>query len=212
MQDGQFVDIVSSEVFVGNCYESNPHLKMIEPYKSIYLRDKTKDKRKANDEFYAIWTMCSPDETENKWIKLSEEKRKEIIAENVKIDWKDELIIEGIKDYPSKCFTIAERTLKSIQDKLTERDFFIKASPYTMDYYMKDVDGKYVSRGNSFVLSSLPPKEIDAMVKLTTPLYEELAKAQRLFAITKDEMKIRGGRRETDMEDGSLFQDYTLDG
>jgi len=212
MKDNQFVDIVASELFQGDPFSANPHLTIIEPYKTLYLRDKSKDKKIACNEFYAVWVICSPDEQENKMLKMSEEKRKEIIAESIKINWNDPIIKKCIEDYPTKCFTIAERTLKGIQDKLVERDIFLKASPYTMDYYMKDGEGKYVSRGNSFVLSSLPPKEIDAMVKLTTPLYDELAKAQRLFAISKDEMKIRGSRRPSDMEDGSLFQDYETHG
>ena len=73
---------------------------------------------------------------------------------------------------------------------------------------MKDSKGGYVSKGNSFVLSSLPPKEIDIMIKNSVPLYKELAEAQKLFSITKDEMKIRGSRKATDLEDGTLFADY----
>lgn len=204
----QFVDIVASEVFVGNPYINNPHLMFIEPYKTLYDRDKSKDKKKASNEFYSIFVVSSPDEKENRWMKLSDEKKKEIIAENFKIDWDDEVIKQGIIDYPSKCMGIAERTLRAIQDKLLERDKFLKESPYTMDYYKKDEFGKYISRGNAFVFSSLPPKEIDSMIKLTTPLYEELAKAQKLFAIEKDNISIRGQRRATDFEDGSLFSDY----
>lgn len=208
MNEAQFVNISAAEVFQGNPYLANPHLTMIEPYKSIYNRDKSKDKKRASNEFYAIWVLVSPDESENKWMKISPERVKEIIAEVIKIDWNDELIIEAIKDYPTKCFTIAEKTLKGIHDKLLERDKFLKDSPYTMDYYMKDSKGGYVSKGNSFVLSSLPPKEIDIMIKNSVPLYKELAEAQKLFSITKDEMKIRGSRKATDLEDGTLFADY----
>lgn len=208
MNDAPFINIVRSEVFVGNPFVNNPHLTIISPYKEIYDRDKSAEKVKASNEIYAIWVMSSPDEKENVWIKLSEEKRKEIIGKNVKINWEDKYIKEGISLYPELCMSIAEKTLKSIQHKLLERDKFLKSSPYTMDYYKKDDSGNYVSRGNSFVLSSLPPKEIDAMIKLTVPLYEELSNAQKLFAIEKDNIMIKGQRRVTDFEDGSLFSEY----
>ena len=208
----QFVNVVSSEVFTGNPYEGNPHLKHIEPYKTIYERDKSKDKLKACQEFYAIWLMSSPDEEENKWMKLSSDKKKEIIAFEFKVDWKDPLIDEAIKLYPSLCMSHAERSLKTVRDKIDERDAFLKANPYTNDYYAKDANDQYIAKGNSFVYKYLTPKELDAMTKTTSSLFKELSEAEKLFKLEKDNYRIRGGRKATDFEDGSLFQDYDVDG
>lgn len=203
-----FIDIATQEIFVGNPFENNPHLKFIEPYKSIYNRDKSKDKKTASNEMYGVFVMCSVDETVNKWSKLSEDKRKEIVSENFKIKWDDKLIKEAISDYPAKCMTLAERTLKGIRDKLTERDKFLKDSPYTTDIYARDKDGNYISKGNTFLVDKLSPEKIDAMLKTTASLYNELASAEKLFNVEKDNLRIRGGRQRTDFEDGTLFQDY----
>lgn len=207
---GQFCIVTAAEIFEGNPFVNNPHLKHIEPFKTLYDRDKTDDKRRASNEFYAMFVMCSPDESVNKWIKLPEEERKEVVKKNIKIDWEDKTFKECLEIYPQLCMTIAEKTLKGIHDKLIERDKFLKESPYTMDYYMKDVNGVYVSRGNSFVLSSLPPKEIDVMIKNSVPLYKELSEAQKLFNIDKDNFSIKGQRRVTDTEDGTLWSGYDI--
>lgn len=207
-----FANINTSEVFNGNPYVSNPHLMQISPYKEIYNRDKTKDKKKASNDFYAIWIMSCPDEDENKWIRVSEEKRKSIVAESHKVNWEDSLIVQGIKDYPEKCMGIAEKTLKGIQDKLLERDAFLKASPYTNDIYARDANGNYVSKGNTFLVDKLSPEKIDKMLRETAALYKELSEAQKLFALDKDNKlaAIRGGRDQTDMESGDLWRDYEV--
>jgi len=204
----QFVDIVASEIFVGNPFINNPHLMYIEPYKTIYNRDKDKTKRKSSDEIYAIFCMVSPDEKENLWMKFSEEKRKEIIASNVKINWEDKIIKEALIDFPINCIGVAGKTLKAIQDKLIERDKFLKACPYLEDVYMRDDEGKMISRGNSFAKIEMTPDKIDKMISNSAALYKELYECQKLFAIEKDNISIRGQRRATSLEDGSLFADY----
>lgn len=202
-----FVNIVTSEIFEGNPFDNNPHLKYIEPYKSIYNRDKSKDKKKASNEMYAIYVMSSPDEDTNKWIKLSEEKRKEIISASFKVDWNDDLIKSAIVDYPQKCMTLAEVTLKGIRDKLSERDTFLKSCKYTADTFARDVNGNYIAKGNTFLEDKLRPEKIDTMLKASQSLYKELAEAEKLFKIEKDNLSIRGGRMPTDLENGELFRD-----
>lgn len=206
-----FINIVTSEIFEGNPFDNNPHLKFIEPYKSIYNRDKTKDKKKASNEMYAIYIMSSPDEDTNKWIKLSEEKRKEIVSATFKIDWEDSLIKNAIEDYPSKCMTLAEVTLKGIRDKLSERDKFLKSCEYTANPYAKDSNGNYIAKGNTFLEDKLRPEKIDTMLKASQSLYKELAEAEKLFKIEKDNLIIRGGRMPTDLENGELFRDMNFD-
>ena len=208
MQNEQFVNITVAEIFEGNPFINNSHLKYIEPYKSLYDRDKSKDKKKASNEFYAIFIMSSADESINKWMKLSEEKRKEIVSNHFKVDWEDKLIKDCIADYPTKCMGIAEKTLKAIQDKLLERDRFLKNCPYLEDVYMRDDEGKMISRGNSFAKIEMTPDKIDKMISNSAALYKELFECQKLFAIEKDNISIRGQRRATDTEDGTLFADY----
>lgn len=209
--DSNFVNMVTAELFVGDPYSGNPHLKYIEPYKTLYNRDKSKDKKKACNEFYAVYIMSSPDEDTNKWIKLSEEKRKEVVAAQFKIDWEDKIIKECINDYPSKCMSFAEVTLKAIRDKLDERDKFLKNSPYTTDIYARDKEGNYISKGNTFLVDKLSPDKIDSMIKTTAALYKELSEAEALFKIEKENLQIRGGRRPTDTETGELYKDVDFD-
>jgi len=206
-----FVNINTAELFVGNVLSGNPHLQYIEPYKTLFSRDKSKDKRKASNEFYAIYIMCSPDEDTNKWIKLSEEKRKEIVALSFKVDWEDKVIKQCIEDYPTKCMSFAEVTLKTIRDKLAERDKFLKSTPYTTDIYARDVNGNYISKGNTFLVDKMAPEKIDVMIKATSALYKELAEAEATFKLEKENLQIRGGRRPTDAETGELYKDIEFD-
>jgi hypothetical protein len=206
-----FTSIISSEIFEGNPFINNPHLKHISPYKEIYDRDKSKDKRKSSNEIYAIFIMTSPDEEENKYIKLSEEKRKELVETHFKINWNDKLIIEGLKDYPKKCMSIAELTLQGIQNKILERDAFLKSCPYTNDIYAKDSNGNFIAKGNTFLIDKLPPEKIDKMLRETAALYKEYSEAQKFFRIEKDNLIIRGGRMATDMESGELYTDLNFD-
>jgi len=79
----------------------------------------------------------------------------------------------------------AERSLKTVRDKIDERDAFLKANPYTNDYYAKDENGHYIAKGNSFVYKYLTPKELDAMTKTTSSLFKELSEAEKLFNNSK---------------------------
>ena len=207
---GQFCIITTAEIFEGNPFVNNPHLKHIEPFKTLYDRDKSKDKRRASDEFYAMFVMCSPDENVNKWIKLPEEERKVIVEKSLKINWEDSVFQKCLKEYPNLCMTTAEKTLLTIRNKLLERDQFLKNSPYTSDVYARDLNGNYISKGNTFLVDKLSADKIDAMIKSSTGLYKELADAEKMFNIDKDNFSIKGQRRVTDTEDRTLWNNYDV--
>jgi len=208
MDSNQFVDIKACEVFESNPFINNNHLKYIEPYSQLYERDKSKDKKRASNEFYAIWVLNSPDEQENKYLRLSKDKIKKLVEERFKIDWEDKLFKQCLEDYPSKIMTIPERALSAIQQKVLEREHILRTEKYPDDIYKKDEQGKYIKAGNTFMKVTYTHDVLDGMLKTSSLIMKDYKECAKMFAIEKDNISIRGQRRATDFEDGSLFSDY----
>jgi len=208
MDTNQFVDIVACEVFEGNPFINNPHLKYIEPYSKLYDRDKSKDKKKASNEFYTVWILNSPDEQENKYLRLKKERVKEMVDNIFKFDWEDKIFKQCLEDYPAKIMTIPERALSAIQQKVLEREHILRTEKYPDDIYKKDEEGRYIKAGNTFMKVTYTHDVLDGMLKTSSLIMKDYKECAKMFAIEKDDISIRGQRRATDLEDKSLFADY----
>lgn len=198
-----FIDCKVSDVFENNIYDLNPHLKYIPIYKDIYERDKSKNKEKASTEIWSVFIMECVDEETNKYIKYDNETKLQIIKDK-KVNIEDELIVKARKRYSVDLMSKAEKSLKSMYEQLEQRENFLLANPYTVQWYDIDDKGNPKKAGNTLVPKYLKPNERDKMVLETEDLYNALKRSQDLFVKDKNNRRVVGGRTESLSEQGKL--------
>ena len=127
-----------------NFWEANPQLVYMPPFSYLYSSDKSKDKAKSSKDMWCIFFMSDPDEDKNKFYRIPEKERLDMLQEvyNPEFDVENELVQECILKYPSLCLTAVERALKDEKDALSKRAKFLASATYDFDT-MKDLDNAY---------------------------------------------------------------------
>lgn len=169
---------------VKNFWEVNPQLVYIAPFNSLYATDKSKEKEKSSKDMWCIFFMTDPDEEKNKFYRIPEKERLEMLKEIYHPAFKeeDELIAECILKYPSICMTAVERALKDEKDALAKRAKFLASAEY--DYgTMKDLDNAFSK---------------------TSKIYENFEAIEERFLKQKSHSRVKGGRRESASEKGLI--------
>jgi hypothetical protein len=167
-------------------WELNPQVQYISPFNK--LKDKFKD---SSQHMWAIFFMCDPDEDVNKFYRYDLENRKENINNFYsKIKWEDVLFNQCLEAYPFECMNAIHRALKDEKDSLMQRARLIKDTNYTLDF--TDIsDGKAVQMKGT-------ARQLDAMRKDTSKIYEALEEAITKFVKQKDEeVRVLGGRKQS---------------
>lgn len=149
----------------------------------------------SSQHMWAIFFMCDPDEEINKFYRFSLAKRRENINNYYpNIQWKNPVFKECMEEYPYLCLNTIQRALKDELDSLRDRAKLIKNTPMTLDY--TDENGKKII-GTA--------KQLDDMRIKTSKIYDQLEEAMNKFNKQKeDELRVRGGRRETSAEKGLI--------
>ena len=119
-----------------NFWQKNPTLTIISPFAQLYQRDTSEEKEISSKEAWAIFLYADATQ-KNKLYRLTADERKVEIKDYYcpHIDWDDELIVKTIEAYPELCMSIAGRAFKGWEDKLMERDAFIRNMRYDESTY-----------------------------------------------------------------------------
>lgn len=188
-----------------NYWELNPQVAYIEPFDRIYAVD---DGGEASSKtMWAIFFMCDPDEEENLLYRLKINDRKKAVEKYFpNIDWDNELLKEGLKEYPYQCLNTVQRALKSELDTLKDREELIRETERTMDDYMRHPDGSYIlDKQNKPIWIKGNAAQLDKMHGQTSKLYENIEKVIEKFMFQKaEDARIYGGRKPTIAEKGLL--------
>jgi hypothetical protein len=159
-----------------NYWGVDPQLKAIEPFASMYKEDKTKKKSNSSLKMWAIALFADP---ESRLCKLSKKDKESIIYKDYLSgryeDFKWEDVKEHINAYRAFYLTQAERSLVNWEEKLQERDAFLKEVKYTLE------DGK----------------DLDAMLANTEKLYKLYGQILERIAEEAKEGVTKGGRTES---------------
>jgi hypothetical protein len=169
---------------IKNFWEVNPQLVYIPPFSSLYATDKSKEKTKSSKDMWCIFFMSDPDEEKNKFYRIPEKERLEMLKEvyNPEFDVENELVSECIIKYPSICLTAVERALKDEKDALAKRAVFLAKADYNYDT-MKDLDNAFSK---------------------TSKIYENFEAIEERFLKQKNQSRVKGGRRESASEKGLI--------
>jgi len=156
-----------------NYWKIDPQLKAVEPFASFYKNDKSKGKGNSSLIMWAISLFCDP---ESRLFRLTDKRKKEIIEK----DYYKGLINWGkyekhIEVYKSLYSTQANRSLVNWEEKLQERDAFLKELPYSME----------------------TGETLDKMLSNTSKLYDLYEKILERLKEEESEGITKGGRTES---------------
>lgn len=181
-----------------NFWETNPAFKSIKIFREFYEEDKSRKSKKSSQIMWAIAFLIDP-HVDNPWKNLSEEDKKDLIAEEYLEDesfkWKEYQHL--IDEYYERVLTLAEKDFYELQEKMHERKQFIKDTPYSLDT-LEEIDGKIRSvKGTAY--------QLDKMVTDTLKLYEQLEVIkQKIEKERNSDGETRGGMQESATEQGLL--------
>ena len=180
-----------------NYWVLNPMMKTIKVFKTLYEKDKSKDKSKSSNLMWAIALLVDPNDA-NPWKNVGISDKLKLIAEDYlgdpKFNWDHPEIVEFIDEYTDRCLTVAEKQLIRFEKKLVQRADFIDSTTYSMDTYDEQT-GK-VNKGTA--------DQLDKMMVATGKIYDQLADIKAKIQKESAEGTLRGGAAESASENGEL--------
>lgn len=183
-----------------NFWERNGQIRFIEPFKKLYDRDTTENKKASSKEMFCIYLYCDPSYT-NKIGKLPEvEKKSAILSYYEEFDFEDPVIQQCITEYDTKCLSEAaqkfKRTLNSIElyQRLVDKKI---DEGLTLDTLVQVGPNRWVnSKGTA--------NQIVDLKKKVTQVWFEYEKISKLFEEEQGNIVLYGGGKPTVMEEGGL--------
>lgn len=168
----------------GNFWELNPHIIYVEPFASLYSRDKTKTKDLSSKEMWCILWLTDPDEEVNKYYRIVDKEERLNVCKAFYKDFDPEhpLIKDALEKYPFLCMTADELAYKLQKDQLIEISQFLSRQ-----------DINLATIGEIINLKSKMPK-----------IYQDFEKVDKMFRTNKSEQRIFGGRKQTAREKGII--------
>lgn len=191
------MSIVNSFDITENFWENYPELKIAGPFKILYNSDKSRNKAVSSK---LMWTIALIWDRGSKYYNLPEEGpdgKVTLLFEDYYNDEqyyeKNRKKIDDLKDFYRKLQeSSAERTLRGIEEKLQERDKFLKETEYTM--------GDPGERG--FMYGTVDT--LDRMMANTKKLYDMWDEARKLVIQEKEQGQTMGGGQESLSDSGEI--------
>ncbi len=143
-----------------NFWEMHPQLRLIDDFKELYKNDKSRGKKDSSQLMWAIALLIDKS-VNNAFRNLPEDEKKEQLATHfLKIenfDWNSDRVQKYIKTYKNMCLSQAERSLIAWEEKMKERDEYLKSTPYNLDN-AKALDDMFK---NTYTIMELYKKTVD---------------------------------------------------
>jgi len=159
-------------------WELNPWMKYYKPYSEVY--EKAKESSKW---MWVIFFLCDPDEEQNKYYRMTEKERIEMLSETYlkKHNWNDPLFVKCKLSYPFDCMSAVKRAYKQEKDQLVKRAQLIADTELTLDH-TDVVEGKTVTiKGTA--------TQINTLQKDALKVYENYEKIEAKFIAEKETIK-----------------------
>ncbi len=164
-----------------NFWQLNPELKIPPSFKRLYDSDKNKDKKNSSALCWAVYLLI---DTESKFASLPEDDKKELIANDYlkepKFDWKQ--LDEAINTYQELVLTPAKRALIGWNNKMMERDKFLRETKYEIETC----------------------DSLDKMLSNTKKLYDDYQRVIKDLEEEKTKQQNKGNRRASLSDTGEI--------
>lgn len=193
---------IPEKYYQASVWKENTWLRMIEPFKGLYDRDLTEDKRKSNLDMIAIWLYCDPS-YQNKIGKLKEEQKKQaILAFHPEFDFDDDLIVKCIVAYPDVILTDAARALvrslraiERLQDIIEEQ---LAKGDLTLDEMIPIGNNRWIKKEGT-------AKQLLDLKSKLAKTWKEFMPIQKAFEEEQvAEGRMYGGGQRTLLDEGGL--------
>lgn len=185
-----------------NFWKLNPQLQFIKPFNELYNTDDSINKDLSSKTMWCIVFMCDPDEDINKFFRIPEKERYEMLQETFfpLFDLEDEVTKKCIEAYPIMCLTSVQKALKDEKEVLIKRAKFLKEQEYTLDTY------EMVQVGSRMQRITLPgtAKQLDTMHKSTKTIMDNFKLVENDFFAEKSKSQLKGNRTESKAEKGEI--------
>lgn len=198
------MSLVEGTIFYENAnfWKLNPQLKFYKPFANLYKEDDSLDKENSSKTMWCIVFMTDPDEETNKFFRIPEKERYEMLQETFHplFDKEEELTKQCLEAYPMECLTSVQRALKDEKEMLIKRATFIKEQEYTLDKY------ELVNVGQRAMRVTLPgtAKQLDTMHKATKSIMDNFKLIENEFFAEKSKSQLKGNRQESKSEKGEI--------
>lgn len=202
----RFVTVVPPFDIRMNFWANNYQIAMINPFRKLYHRDKSKDKEISSKEMWCLWLWCDTS-SENKMRRLDEAtKRDAVMAYYPEFKFDDEVIVECMEMYDTFLLTPAARAFKEEEESLLKRAKFIKETEYTFDSIAKDNKGAVVYVAGKPLTIKGTAKDLDSMRANTLKLYQQYDEVRKMFIEEESNLRIWGGGTESLLDSAGLIE------
>jgi hypothetical protein len=175
-----------------NFWVVNPSLKIPEAFAKLYNSDKSKEKKDSSQIMWAIALLLDSD---SKFFNLPEEDRKNLIKKDYLKNEKFSFMVykDAVDMYSQLILTPAKRALAGWNDKITERDQFLRETPYTL--------GDIGDKGNWVGGTA---DVIDRMMSNTKKLYDDYQRIIEDLEEEKTKESGKGNRKASLADSGEI--------
>lgn len=131
-----------------NFWELNQQFKIANPFKKIYEKDKSKNKKESS---LLMWFVALCYDLESRYYNLESDEKHNLIGEDFcnsskyYYDNKD-LLDDLIEAFCQLQDTPAQRNLRDWNDAILKRARFLKETDWSLDDYVEDSNGKWITK------------------------------------------------------------------
>lgn len=158
-----------------NFWTLNPEFKYRDGFKDLYQKDKTRKKKYSSE---IVWATYLWKHVKSSFKNMSDEVKEINITEYLK-DHSEKHTFKEVEDFTpiflKQCLTRKQKMYLGWEEKLIERDKFLKITPYTEDN----------------------AKDLDAIMKNTKTLWDNYQKVGEEMIEEEAQSQIGGGREES---------------
>lgn len=171
--------VITNFDYRSNFWEVNPSFTSFKIFNSVYMDDKSKNKKDSSQIMWAVAFFTDINEN-NPWRNIEEDEKRDLIKEDIlnskNFKWE---AIEPLIDFYKQCiFSIPEKKLFDFYKKLEERTNFINITPYDLE------NGE----------------QLDKMLANTKKLYDLYFEIKKEFESDDKGGNIKGDRKESASE------------
>lgn len=175
-----------------NFWEVNQQFKVANPFKKLYEKDKSKNKKTTS---MMMWFVALCHDMESRFYNTPIDEKYPLIGEdyvgdiNFYEENKDDLDIL-IQAYCNLQDTPAQRALRDWDEAILKRAKFLKEAEYSFDEFVEDERGKWIQKKGTAT-------QLDTMHKNTKSIYADLERIMEDLVKEKEAGSITGGAKES---------------
>lgn len=164
-------------------WEVFPQFLLVDPFTKFHKNDKSRKKTFSSNIMWAISLLLHPDSEIYNVSDKYEQINKTMMGDK-DFDWSK--YQEHMDEFVNIALSQGKKSLVAMNDRLRNRDAFLKEQTYSFDYY--NDQGKLV-KGTA--------DQLDAMEARTAKLYEQYFKIQKELEAEKSSASKRGSKMES---------------